>query len=159
MWELLYFLCFYQIITRVLTSLSRVGVLCVFCVFFTDHYTCNITVSCESVCHEVCGCDAGYTLDRLGHECLDVDECQSVTLHNCGHAAVTCDNHMGGYMCVCAEGFHMVGDDCEDVDECHQDEKSPCEQECVNSAGSYTCHCSEGYFENDLQKCQGESIS
>ncbi|CAH2325527.1 signal peptide, CUB and EGF-like domain-containing 2 isoform X2 [Pelobates cultripes] len=50
-----------------------------------------------------CTCYDGFKLAHDGHNCLDVDECQS----NNGGCQQTCINSMGSYECHCRKGFFL----------------------------------------------------
>ncbi|KAJ3604918.1 hypothetical protein NHX12_026969, partial [Muraenolepis orangiensis] len=61
----------------------------------------------------VCTCYRGYRYDRERHRrrekpyCLDIDECSNRTLSGCSQA---CVNTVGGYRCVCEQGFFLEDD-------------------------------------------------
>ncbi|KAM4018417.1 signal peptide, CUB and EGF-like domain-containing protein 2 isoform 2-T2 [Anomaloglossus baeobatrachus] len=50
-----------------------------------------------------CTCYDGFQLAHDGHNCLDVDECNS----NNGGCQQTCVNTMGSYECRCKDGFFL----------------------------------------------------
>uniref|UniRef100_A0A8C6H0Z4 Adhesion G protein-coupled receptor E5 n=1 Tax=Mus spicilegus TaxID=10103 RepID=A0A8C6H0Z4_MUSSI len=82
----------------------------------------------------------------------DVNECISGQNH-C-HQSTHCINKLGGYSCICRQGWKPVPGSpngpvstmCEDVDECssgqHQCHNSTV---CKNTVGSYKCHCRPGW--------------
>ena len=75
-------------------------------------------------------------IGTAGTACGQVDEC-ALGLDNCS-ANAECYDELGGFSCVCKEGYTGDGVTCEDIDEC---ERGPCNafQECVNFDGSYFC--------------------
>ncbi|KMT15846.1 hypothetical protein BVRB_3g058140 [Beta vulgaris subsp. vulgaris] len=54
-----------------------------------------------------------------------------------------------GYRCQCKPGFrgNPYLHDCQDIDECLEENSSPCRQPaiCFNTKGNYTCKCPQGY--------------
>ncbi|KAI3861087.1 hypothetical protein MKX03_021925 [Papaver bracteatum] len=52
-----------------------------------------------------------------------------------------------GYLCTCNKGFQgnpYLSPGCQDVNECEDENKNPCEGICTNTIGSYNCSCPEG---------------
>ncbi|XP_062386986.1 adhesion G protein-coupled receptor E3-like [Sardina pilchardus] len=84
--------------------------------------------------------------------CLDINEC-AVGHINCGPHA-KCHNNMGGYACICTDGFKTSsgketfqlgqGVTCEDIDECTEEDCGP-NATCQNNEGSYACICKDGF--------------
>lgn len=66
-----------------------------------------------------CRCKAGYRSalhdSTLGTQCLDIDECNDLTIerrHTC-HPTAKCVNTEGGYECVCpAKNLEESGEEC-----------------------------------------------
>uniref|UniRef100_Q9Z0M6-3 Isoform 3 of Adhesion G protein-coupled receptor E5 n=1 Tax=Mus musculus TaxID=10090 RepID=Q9Z0M6-3 len=107
-----------------------------------------------------CVCNLGYKLlsgaesfvNESENTCQDVNECISGQNH-C-HQSTHCINKLGGYSCICRQGWKPVPGSpngpvstvCEDVDECssgqHQCHNSTV---CKNTVGSYKCHCRPGW--------------
>nr|CAD7595605.1 unnamed protein product [Timema genevievae] len=102
----------------------------------------------------------------------DIDECFE-KIHVCNLASEACINEPGGYRCgaksgqdkqpttetqKCPPGFreHPVTKSCVDIDECTENEESPCDsnQDCTNTQGGYTCSCKYGFLlDQTLQAC------
>ncbi len=77
-------------------------------------------------------------------EVTDIDEC-ALGEHACSENA-ECINTIGGYECVCKEGFAGDGFKCHDVDECKLGTHNCHEKaNCTNTVGSYICTCQDGY--------------
>ena len=121
----------------------------------------NTIGSYKCVSRLICG--SGYSLDTVsGQYCVDVDECADGS-HECSPDQ-TCENRVGGYVCVCPPG-HVNGPnkDCVDIDECSlYGNLCGSTSQCENTAGSYRCICESG-FENaegfggacqDINECQ-----
>ncbi|KAI3953303.1 hypothetical protein MKX01_042298 [Papaver californicum] len=52
-----------------------------------------------------------------------------------------------GYLCSCNKGFQgnpYLSPGCQDINECEDENKNPCEGICTNTIGSYNCSCPEG---------------
>ncbi|KAI8510793.1 hypothetical protein Bbelb_117090 [Branchiostoma belcheri] len=106
---------------------------------------------CEQTCTNtpggfLCSCQHGYTLNRDGLACDDVNECE-VSPGICGGRDVGCVNLNGSFDCKCLPGFRM-GAGCEDVDECSGRHTCPENAFCVNQPGSYYCVCRDGFTGN-----------
>nr|CAD7200294.1 unnamed protein product [Timema douglasi] len=102
----------------------------------------------------------------------NIDECFE-KIHVCNLESEACINEPGGYRCgskpgqdkkptteaqKCPPGFreHPVTKSCVDVDECAENEESPCDsnQDCTNTQGGYTCSCKYGFLlDQTLQAC------
>ncbi|XP_055997519.1 uncharacterized protein LOC125645547 isoform X2 [Ostrea edulis] len=123
-------------------------------------------------CNQVCECGSG--VDRCdpvkGCVCLsgwtekncsvDIDECQlNPTI--CGSNKL-CHNTEGSYRCDCLQGFKLIEDKCEDIDECDDASLNDCPvdtTQCMNTFGNYTCECKEGYQRKnsvceDIDECK-----
>ncbi|GFN91253.1 fibrillin-1 [Plakobranchus ocellatus] len=99
-----------------------------------------------------CSCPAGYTM--LNGQCLDVDECADVVLHDCDLSTEDCNNNQGSYSCVCRDGYARDdNNECADIDECAK-QLHNCEQVCENTEGSHNCDCYLGYrLDSDRESC------
>ncbi|KAF2322352.1 hypothetical protein GH714_012678 [Hevea brasiliensis] len=67
-----------------------------------------------------------------------------------------------GYRCLCREGFTgnpYLQQGCQDIDECKEPEKYPCEGSCKNTIGNYTCSCPLGMHGDGKTDCQGFRIT
>ncbi|KAI6695524.1 hypothetical protein NL676_023234 [Syzygium grande] len=67
----------------------------------------------------------------------------------CTNNAICTDAENGsGYKCTCKEGYRgnpYLANGCQDIDECADLKKYPCEGKCDNVDGSYKCSCPAGY--------------
>ncbi|XP_051131273.1 uncharacterized protein LOC127251579 [Andrographis paniculata] len=68
---------------------------------------------------------------------------------------INSDTRLGGYRCLCAEGYEgnpYLDPGCNDVNEC---EKHPCGRNaiCINTPGSYNCSCPNGFSGNATEVC------
>ncbi|XP_044026282.1 thrombomodulin-like [Siniperca chuatsi] len=90
-----------------------------------------------------CVCDHGFKLAQDGRSCLALNDCMDK--RQCPRENFVCVNTVGGFQCVCKDGYTMFGGMCVDEDECMS---APCEHICDNTAGSYKCSCYEGYKED-----------
>ncbi|XP_022097115.1 fibropellin-3-like isoform X2 [Acanthaster planci] len=88
----------------------------------------------------------------------DVNECDE-DLDNC-HVNATCTNGIGGFTCMCVNGFTGNGVQCADINECDPSCSINCDTchtdaTCTNTIGSYTCACNAGYSGNGVtcQEC------
>ncbi|PVD35911.1 hypothetical protein C0Q70_02880 [Pomacea canaliculata] len=126
---------------------------------------CNVTntVSCHHVTGN-CTCKQGWN----GTTCDDdLDECSSNT-HNCTSSHQTCINTVGGFTCVCTDGYHynasMVceacaaetfGRNCSSSCTCVTNNTASCN----NVNGS--CTCNSGWngtnCEQDINECEQHS--
>nr|XP_022296650.1 mucin-like protein [Crassostrea virginica] len=123
---------------------------------------CNLTCQCGPgavTCDIVsgCVCRAGWR----GRDCdQDMNEC-IIDPVVCGLSKL-CVNTEGSYKCVCPEGFHSIGEECKDIDECANEFLNTCSHStthCQNAHGSYTCECNNGYQKKgneceDINECE-----
>ena len=94
-----------------------------------------------------CSCREGYQLTTDLFGCEDVNECLSISLHDCSIPSQICKNEpTGDYSCECAGGYVLErsGGECLDVDECVE-KNGGCLHLCINTGGSYFCECEFGY--------------
>lgn len=87
-----------------------------------------------------CLCDHGFKLAQDGRSCVDVNDCGDK--RQCPGDNFMCVNSVGGFQCVCEDGYTARGGLCVDEDECVS---APCEHMCANMPGSYECSCYDGY--------------
>ena len=69
-----------------------------------------------------------------------------------------CVDTPGTYICECDEGFEIVGESCNNVNECNQHGTCEAGQKCIDTVGSYTCLCNDGFSEginscDDTDEC------
>lgn len=107
-----------------------------------------LSLRCEHFCHRdgdsyACMCNQGFKLARDGRACVDFNDCTDE--RQCPGDNSVCVNNVGGFQCVCEDGYKMSNGRCIDVDECAS---APCEHMCDNSPGSYRCSCYDGYKED-----------
>ncbi|XP_040919923.1 thrombomodulin [Toxotes jaculatrix] len=117
-----------------------------------NNVTCEVSaedpcqgLSCQHGCYKTgdsyaCACEQGFKLAEDGRSCVDFNDCSDQ--RQCPGENFMCINVIGGFQCVCKDGFSMSGGLCVDEDECVS---APCEHLCDNSPGSYTCSCYSGY--------------
>lgn len=103
------------------------------------------TLACDHICYQegdsaVCACPTGYEIAENGVSCHDINECADP--RQCPMDGTECVNVIGGFRCVCRQGFKMIGDACMDINECSS---GACEHTCQNTIGSYVCSCFDGY--------------
>lgn len=94
-------------------------------------------------------------------KCSDINEC-AADIAACDLNS-DCSNTVGGYACVCKNGYKQNGKTCIDVDECG-DGTSACDLSatCSNTDGSYKCTCKPGYTGTgklcvDLDECKADN--
>lgn len=86
----------------------------------------------------VCVCPQGFMKDADG-DCYDINECRMGDV--CGGNS-ECTNFDGGFRCDCDAGFELVGDECQDIDECTEGFDTCADTAtCFNDPGSYHCGC------------------
>ncbi|WCJ40993.1 Wall-associated kinase family protein [Euphorbia peplus] len=67
-----------------------------------------------------------------------------------------------GYRCACKDGFTgnpYFPQGCQDIDECKDPKKYPCQGSCENDIGSYTCKCPIGMRGDGKSSCQGFRVT
>ncbi|KAM3861520.1 thrombomodulin-like [Diretmus argenteus] len=104
-----------------------------------------LPLRCQHTCHQkgdsyACMCDPGFELAQDGRTCRDFNDCTDE--RQCPRDHFKCVNTLGGFQCVCQDGYRLTGDQCVDVDECAS---APCEHLCTNTPGAYECSCFERY--------------
>ncbi|KAF8024955.1 hypothetical protein BT93_F1952 [Corymbia citriodora subsp. variegata] len=71
------------------------------------------------------------------------------TSYMCTNNTICTDANNGfGYKCSCKVGYRgnpYLTNGCQDIDECADRKKYPCEGKCLNVDGSYECFCPMGY--------------
>lgn len=102
-------------------------------------------LKCEHICYQngdsyLCACEQGFQLAEDGRSCVDFNDCSDA--RQCPGDNFVCVNKLGGFDCVCKDGYELRGGQCIDRNECAS---GPCEHECQNTPGSYTCSCYDGY--------------
>lgn len=134
------------------------------------HTVCGINANCQSEGHEaLCSCPAGFLGDPndtgvgcFKVECIDHVDCagdracdaetnrciKPCDLTSCGKGNCQVRDHKA--TCACYEGYQLVNDVCEDINECLS---QPCHSTafCNNLPGSYSCQCPEGLIGDPLQ--------
>lgn len=103
-----------------------------------------VFLRCDQACYKkgdtyACTCDHGFKLAEDGRSCVDFNDCTDQ--RQCGEN-FKCVNTIGGFQCVCKDGYVKSGDLCVDENECMS---APCEHECHNTPGGYSCSCFDGY--------------
>ncbi|XP_043927050.1 vitamin K-dependent protein S [Protopterus annectens] len=106
-----------------------------------------------TACHDgsakfTCVCRQGWQGERCEE---DLNECEDS--HN-GGCNQTCQNFLGGYRCLCENGYVLHQDEhkCEDINECDTVNDACGTAVCVNTLGSYVCKCDLGYKYNSTTK-------
>jgi hypothetical protein len=118
---------------------------------------------CEHSCTDIegsynCTCNPGFTLAPDGLNCLDVDECETVS---CTDHDLVCVNIRGSYSCQCMPGYSNSSDydNCTNIDECALDQDLCSEfASCNDTEGSYNCSCNDGFYGDgfdctDIDEC------
>lgn len=105
-----------------------------------------VALGCDFACQHdgesyACVCDRGFRVAKDGRSCEDFDECAD--RRQCPRENFKCVNAIGGFDCVCKEGYEMSGRRCVDEDECAS---APCEHTCINTPGSFKCECYPRYI-------------
>ncbi|KRT81424.1 EGF-like domain containing protein, partial [Oryctes borbonicus] len=79
--------------------------------------------------------------------------CKATDVNPCDHRCVATPS---GPMCVCRQGFRLLGDGrtCVDIEECGW-EPPVCSQLCTEMPGSFSCACRNGYvLRTDRRSCK-----
>ena len=112
-----------------------------------------------------CSCNDGYSKNNRKQKCEDKDEC-ALNQHRCNRQTQTCQNTIGGYKCICNDGFQETtyGPNkqihCVDKNECNDRQGEFCGPKelytvirrnglCKNTQGGYECDCNKKGFEFD----------
>lgn len=105
----------------------------------------------------VCDCNQGFSLERDGTSCKDINEC--LISNDCMQ---NCTNLPGGRTCSCFDGFQIDPKDqtaCVPISRCDTF-KVGCQQVCVLDRGQPKCACHKGYSLNadgrtcdDINEC------
>lgn len=125
--------------------------------------TCGPNALCNAENHQAaCYCPPGHLGDPSEHtvgcfkvECIVNEDCASdkacdsetnrcikpCDLISCGKGSCGVANHQA--LCTCYEGYQLVNNICEDINECLS---QPCHSTafCENQPGTYQCQCPEG---------------
>jgi hypothetical protein len=108
-------------------------------------------------CWETYDCVFTYSEELAGNTLFqaDFDECAAGTA-GCD-ANATCTNSLGGFDCVCNQGFAGDGTTCVQTDACVTD-NGGCAQLCTNDSGVAVCGCFSGFtLGADGAACVAES--
>nr|CAD7397574.1 unnamed protein product [Timema cristinae] len=154
---------------------------CLGCVDLLRLWVAKESIGCSRRNH-LFRSQAEFIVNNAGNQTQDpqnnIDECFE-KIHVCNLASEACINEPGGYRCgaksghdkqpttdaqKCPPGFreHPVTKSCVDVDECAENEESPCDsnQDCTNTQGGYTCSCKYGFLlDQTLQACVDNSTA
>ena len=85
----------------------------------SSNNTCDQIMTCIAVGVEhYCVCPEGYTENKNGTACVDVDECISPQFYGSCDENANCVNLNGSFECQCRPGFFQSGDACFEIDEC-----------------------------------------
>ena len=103
--------------------------------------------------HHLCPHGAGFT--NSGD---DINECAAGGDNPCGdHGA--CENLIGGYRCLCNEGYKLDfrGKKCIDIDECEDSTICANGGHCRNFPGTFQCVCPPGrVYNKETKNCDDE---
>lgn len=103
-------------------------------------------------------CPSGF--ERVGANCVDVDECAQPALNDCDEEAV-CTNTAGSFTCACPAGWSGDGKACTPACEPGCGEGATCARE----DGASVCTCPEGYALDaarncvDVDECQDAALN
>ena len=148
------------------------------CLNTLGSYICTGGLNNETVCPDCPGCgENAHCIVNLENQlpececldgydgnpdilCIDINECQNVTLHGCDNVTEYCINTDGSFACACENGYsrNFLTDECDDVNECLLDIWHNCEAKefCHNTNGSFFCesNCTEVIIEElDCPNC------
>lgn len=89
-----------------------------------------------------------FTLLHVDGSCMDNNEC-TLGSSGCAH---NCTNIEGSFQCTCTEGYVLLPDqrNCLDENECISPDGNHCKHTCVNDVGGYRCSCFEGNTVNEV---------
>ncbi|KAF9684624.1 hypothetical protein SADUNF_Sadunf04G0137800 [Salix dunnii] len=86
----------------------------------------------------------------------------NTSAYACGaNADCTYPDSGQGYRCLCNKGFEgnpYLQEGCQDIDECTDPKRYPCQGNCENTIGNYKCHCPLGMYGDGKKGCQGFGI-
>ncbi|XP_062601606.1 uncharacterized protein LOC134263292 [Saccostrea cucullata] len=82
----------------------------------------------------ICFCESGYELDKDNRTCIDINECNEVSV--CDH---NCTNKEGSFNCSCTVGYRLENDgrSCKACDQYHYGEN--CDKLCRCGRGARVC--------------------
>ncbi|WAR22231.1 FAT4-like protein [Mya arenaria] len=105
---------------------------------------CSLTGECAISRLGKCTCKKGFKFeDETNTKCVDMDECGSHFHDPCEHRGI-CHNFVGGYRCICSEGWTHTAEKgvCDiDIDECKQSDACSDKGLCNNTDGFVGDNC------------------
>ena len=140
---------------------------------------CTPLASCSVISHKpFCSCPEKHRGDptdpQIGcypiecdatKDCSNQQKCDLKSLRcydacrdlDCGHGSCRADKHEAS--CFCQEGYEVVKNKCQDIDECSSNNQY-CHgtARCANLPGSYRCTCPEGYL-GDAYSTRGKGCT